>query len=592
MPGPTRNVGAKVVLDGEKEYKQALQDLNTGNRTLASEMKKLQAEFKGNTQSTEYLTKAGELLERRLLQQQDKVAKLREAVAYAAKQYGEASETTQKYIQQLNNAEAAEFELKHAIEENSEALNGEEEEMVGLGDTVEKLADKLGIRLPQGATEALNGMQSLSTGTVAAMAAAAAAVTALYEGIKALHQMTVEYAAKADELMTQSAKTGLSTEFLQAYQYAQELVDVDLDSFTGAMKRLTDKMADARDGNEALQATFQSLGVTITDTADGSLLPAEQVIMQVIDALHEMENTTERNAVASELFGTSYQELNPIIVSGTKTLQEYMEAAKDNYVLTEDQIAVLGELDDQIQLNNNQWEGLKQQIAAQFAPASKEALENFSRLVGAAGNALINSHIIEGVGELFSTLSAMLNPLADLLGAADGAPGRLRPVYEVLHGIAGVIAWINDAANVAIGLLQTMTIVGAPAGLKRIGNALGFGASSGNYSSLQKWEQNRDRVYASANGNYFNSETGMWEGNYGRNAGGTDSWRGGLTWVGEAGPELVNLPRGTQILNAQDSETRVGSVYIGSVVIDAKNVKEFNDIVRMAQAAAVEQMMG
>lgn len=592
MPGPTRNVGAKVVLDGEKEYKQALQDLNTGNRTLASEMKKLQAEFKGNTQSTEYLTKAGELLERRLLQQQDKVAKLREAVAYAAKQYGEASETTQKYIQQLNNAEAAEFELKHAIEENTQALNGEDEEMVGLGDTVEKLADKLGIRLPQGATEALNGMQSLSTGTVAAMAAAAAAVTALYEGIKALHQMTAEYAAKADELMTQSAKTGLSTEFLQAYQYAQELVDVDLDSFTGAMKRLTDKMADARDGNEALQATFQSLGVTITDTADGSLLPAEQVIMQVIDALHEMENTTERNAVASELFGTSYQELNPIIVSGTKTLQEYMEAAKDNYVLTEDQIAVLGELDDQIQLNNNQWEGLKQQIAAQFAPASKEALENFSRLVGAAGNALINSHIIEGVGEIFSTLSAMLNPLADLLGAADGAPGRLRPVYEVLHGIAGVIAWINDAANVAIGMLQTMTIVGAPAGIKRIGNALGFGASSGNYSSLQKWEQNRDRVYASANGNYFNAETGMWEGNYGRNAGGTDSWRGGLTWVGEAGPELVNLPRGTQILSAQDSESRIGTVYIGSVVIDAKNVQEFNDIVRMAQAAAVEQMMG
>ena len=137
MAGPTRNVGAKVVLDGEKEYKQALQELNTGNRTLASEMKKLQAEFKGNTESTEYLTKAGELLERQLLQQQDKVKKLREAVAFSAKEYGEASETTQGYIQQLNNAEAAEFDLKHAIEENAAALSGENKEMVGLGDTVD-----------------------------------------------------------------------------------------------------------------------------------------------------------------------------------------------------------------------------------------------------------------------------------------------------------------------------------------------------------------------------------------------------------------------------------------------------------------------
>ena len=88
MPSTTRRVGARVELDGEKEYKQALRDLNTGNKTLASEMRKLQAEFKGNTESTEYLTKAGELLERKLLQQQDKVKKLQEAVAHAAKEYG------------------------------------------------------------------------------------------------------------------------------------------------------------------------------------------------------------------------------------------------------------------------------------------------------------------------------------------------------------------------------------------------------------------------------------------------------------------------------------------------------------------------
>ena len=37
----TRTIKARVALDGEAEYKQALQELNTGNRTLASEMKKL-----------------------------------------------------------------------------------------------------------------------------------------------------------------------------------------------------------------------------------------------------------------------------------------------------------------------------------------------------------------------------------------------------------------------------------------------------------------------------------------------------------------------------------------------------------------------
>lgn len=34
----------------------------------------------------------------------------------------------------------------------------------------------------------------------------------------------------------------------------------------------------------------------------------------------------------------------------------------------------------------------------------------------------------------------------------------------------------------------------------------------------------------------------------GQNALGTDNWRGGLSWVGEKGPELVNLPMGAQVI--------------------------------------------
>lgn len=703
MAGSSRKVNVEVAISGETKYKQAISELNAANKTMGAELKRLSAEYQGNTDSLDFLTKKGEGLQTMLDQQKEKVAQLQEAVKWAAQQYGEASTKTQSYAAQLANAETSVINLERAIEDNNKAmeqqkfstetfdqqiavlnselqeldselaagadatenfrakqetltaileqqeekyetlcaaldaamnsetateeeinalkiqvnqaataynntsaaiqknsealqqhlakLGMEEQGLTGIGDALSGISNKFGIQLPDAAKSALNGMGSFSTGTVAALGAAAAGVTAMYEGIKALHNMTVEYAAYADDIITKSASTGLSTEFLQAYEYAQNLVDVDLDTFTGAMQRLTDKMADARDGNEALAATFEQLGVSIIDTSDGSLLPAEQVLMQLIDALHNMENETERNAVASDLLGKSYQSLNPLIASGTGDLQEYMEAAKENYVLTEDQIKALGELDDQIQMNNNEWEALKRQIAAQFAPAAKEALENFAKLVTAAGNALIDSGIITGVGEIFTSLSNMLQPLTDLLDTADTAPGRLSPVYEVLHGIAGVIAWINDAANVAIGLIQTLTVVGAPSGLKRIGTALGYGASSGNYSNMQKWEQSGDRFYAAANGNYYNSQTGRWEGNYGRNAGGTDNWRGGLTWVGEAGPELVDLPMGSKILNAQDSK-KMGTVYIGSIVIDAKNVKEFNDIVRMAQTAAVETMMG
>lgn len=717
MAGSSRKVNVEVALSGEAKYKQAISELNAANKTMGAELKRLSAEYQGNSESLDFLTQKGAGLQTMLDQQKEKVTQLQEAVKWAAQQYGEASTKTQGYAAQLASAETSVINLERAIQENNKAmeqqkysteafdqqiavlnselqeldsefaagadatenfrakqetltaileqqeekyktlcaaldaamdsetateeeiaqlkiqvnqaataynntsaaiqrnsealqdhlakLGMEEKGLTGIGDALDGMAGKFGVQIPDAAKTALNGMGSFSTGTVKALGAAAAGVTAMYEGIKALHNMTVSYAAKADDLITKSAMTGLSTEFLQAYEYAQNLVDVDLDTFTGSMQRLTDKMADARDGNEKLAATFEQLGVSIIDTSDGSLRPAEEVIMEVIDALHNMGNETERNAIASDLFGKSYQSLNPLIVSGTETLQGYMEAAKENYNLTENQISALGELDDQIQLNKNQWEGLKQQIAAQFAPASKEALENFSKLVGSAGNALVDSRIIEGTGEIFSYLSAMMQPLSELLDTADSAPGRLSPVYEVLHGIAGVIAWIADAGNTVLGILQGINVFGGLSGMKagweRVGIAQGYGASSGNYSNLQKWQgavsgyvgnggQNMVGYgYDASSGRYYDLETGNYYfGSF--NAGGTDNWRGGLTWVGENGPELVSLPRGSRIHNAQESKQMTG-VTNWYVTIDAKNVKEFNDIVRMAQMARILDRM-
>lgn len=70
---------------------------------------------------------------------------------------------------------------------------------------------------------------------------------------------------------------------------------------------------------------------------------------------------------------------------------------------------------------------------------------------------------------------------------------------------------------------------------------------------------------------------------YGWNAPGTRNWRGGLTWVGENGPELVNLPRGSSVTSAQESRMAGGDTF--NITISAKDVREFNDVVEMAKTA-------
>lgn len=571
-----RTLTARVELDGEKQYKDALKELNTGNATLRTEMQKLQAEYKNNGESAEFLTKKSELLERQLLQQHDKVETLRQAVANAAKAYGESDTKTQKWIQQLNKAEAEEFNLKNQLDDTNNALQSQGEEMVGLGDTVSDLSEKFGITLPTGIKEALNNVEGFSAGTVAALGIAAAAVAALVKAFTELNEMTLKVAADADEILSQSAITGVPTEMLQAWEYAAPLIDTDVGTITGAMTKLTKAMGEAQGGSESAQAKFAELGISIEDSS-GHLRSSDEVLMDVIDALGQMESGTERDATAMELLGKNAQELNPLINAGSQAIEKYADEAHAlGYVLDNDQIAKLGAVDDAYQKLQLTQEAVRKQLAAEFAPASQAAMELFADVVRKAGEALVNSHLIGNLADIFKTLIDIARSVGEFLDSIPGFKSGFDQLSAALRGVAILFATIADTMKVIIGLMPSMW------GSGMLKEGLGFGT---NQSNLQRV------LYGSpeSNGNYYNEATGMWEGNYGRNATGNDAWRGGLTWVGEAGPELVALPGGSQIYNAQDSRNMGGDTFY--ITIDAKSVKEFNDIVEMAQSARVRQRM-
>jgi hypothetical protein len=568
----TRTVKARVELDGEKEYKQALSELNQGNKVLASELKKLQAEYKGNAESTEFLTKKGDLLQRQLQQQQDKVSKLREALQASAEKYGEADKRTQDWIIKLNNAEAAQYDLEHAIEENNNALTGQNDKMIGLGDTVDSVASKLGIKIPDGAKKALNGIDGLSAGTVVKMAAAAGAIAAVVKVVKELHDTTVQVAADVDQLLTDSMTTGLSTRTLQELEYAENLIDVSVNTITGSLTKLTKNMASANEENAAMAQSFANLGVSITNEVDGSLRPAEDVFYDIIDVLGQFDNETERDAVAMELFGKSAQELNPLIIQGSGALKEYAAEAQNlGYILNDEELAALGAVDDAYQRMQLTIDAAKKQIAADFAPASEAAMKLFSDAVTKAVEVLERSGMIENLAIIIQSLIDIIRSIGDIVASIPGFKSGIETATNALSGLAMVCAAIADVADIVAGLLTL--------DFSRVGTALGLGYGSGNANNVQRARMRQEGYLE------------QYDSFYGHNATGNDSWRGGLTWVGEAGPELVKLPQGSQIYNNQDSRS-VGGVHIDTVVIDAKNVKDFNNVVRVFNDFRVVQRMG
>lgn len=629
----TRTVKARVELDGERQYKQALSELQKGNQVLSSEMRRLQSEYKGNTESTEFLTKKGELLERQLLQQKDKVETLRQALQNSAREYGESAAATQEWQIKLNNAEAAQYDLEHAIEENNQALNQQNQGMEqtenvsnGLSVSVQDLASQFGVKLPAGLDKALGGMKGFSVGSVAAIAGVVVVVKALIDAEKKLIELTKESAANADEILTMSKVTGLDTRTIQEMQYAAELVDVSFDTIKGSLTKLKNAQQDARDGNAKLSETFKSLGVEITN-ADGSLRNSEDVFYDMLDALREIDNQTERDTIAMDVFGKKAEDLNPIIEQGSAGMRAYAKEAENaNYVIGEEGLEALAAVDDAYQRMQKTQDSVKNQIAVEMAPTVEKFYTSWGNLMESAGKALVDSGIIDGLGQILDAVSGLFEGVNQIIGVTlPGAEEGMKKIYPVLSTIGALLASMADAIDV----IKSLNIVGIVNG--DLWNALGLGYGSGHANHYQTWRMQQEGTYdqyqsyyqnkwesestqnrqthssgasgsfsatpsSSPSGNvFYDSRTGKW---YDKDTGwevpghaaGSPNWRGGLTWVGENGPELVNLPRGSQILNAQDSRNAGGTVF--NITIPAKDIKEFNDIVRIAESAAILARMG
>lgn len=544
------NIRTRFVAEGEKEYRQALGNINGSLNILNAESKRLQEQFKGNEDSLEALTATnknlnkivGELTKKQELQQ-EQLKKLTEA-------YGENDARTMRMAKAVKDTEAALLKQKRALEESKDAVEnfGQEESKAeentqDLGDALNDIGGKFGISLPKEMTNTLNGMLKIDTQTLVMIGTFAALAAAVVEAEKALISLTIESAAYADEILTQSVVTGLSAEALQEYQYAAELVDVSLDTLTSSQAKMIRSMDAARRGSKEQAEAFDKLGISVQN-ADGTLRDAQDVFGDAIDALGAISNETERDAIAMTIFGRSARDLNPLIKAGSDGLRELTQEAHDvGYVMGEEALDALGAVDDQLQRMNRSGEALKNQIAVGMAPAVENLMKKGTDLFVRLQEAAEGSGILEVFGALLDVVSA-LEPLFDVLfgTAEDGVP-----VLQTLALALGVLA---DALTIVANTIAIVIEL-----FKQLFNLIsGKGFDD---SNLTRYGENIAKVFSNE-GASARAWSGGFGRNIGRNADGTDYWPGGLTWVGERGPELVSLPQGSRVYSAEDSR-RMGS---------------------------------
>lgn len=229
---------------------------------------------------------------------------------------------------------------------------------------------------------------TIATGT-------AAATTAMIAGTK-------QAASYGDNIDKMSQKLGLSAESYQKWDYVLGQAGASIDSMQTGLKTLTNKLDDAKNGSADAQKMFSSLGLSLEDI---STMSREDIFEQVIYGFQGMADSTERAALANDLFGRSGQELTPLFNAATEETKGLMQAAEDlGFVMSDEAVKSSAEFQDSLDTLQRTVGGLKRGIVGDFMPSLTTVMDGLT--------ALFSGNSEEGIGMVSTGVQQMVDDIS------------------------------------------------------------------------------------------------------------------------------------------------------------------------------------
>lgn len=283
-----------------------------------------------------------------------------------------------------------------------------------------------------------------------ALSAAAAGALAGLVGL------AVKAGQTADEWAELSQKIGLSTDTIQKFQYASDRIDVEFSAITGAITRMKGNLDSAAD-------TFDSIGVKVKNQRR-DYRDIESIFFDTVRALSRIENETERDTVAMDLFGKKANELAGIIDDGGKKLQELgQEAESLGLIVSEEDIENLNEFNDTL-------DGMKAQIKAALVQLAIPVMEELRPIIAAVANAVkkVASELANANPVIIKIVSVILLVIA-----------AISPVASLIANVSLALLGLSVAGPMAAaGLSSLLPYVALIAALAVAGAALGYAIGS------------------------------------------------------------------------------------------------------------------
>lgn len=209
------NFGLKIGVEGEKEFKKALSEINQSFKVLGSEMKLVASQFDKQDKSVEALSARNTVLNKEIETQKQKIETLRSALENAASSFGENDRRTQSWQIQLNNAEAALNNMERELSENEKAIDEMSDGMEDAEDSTEDFSDELddAADTADDAGGRFEKLGSIAKGIGVVLAAAVVAIGAAVAGAAGkINDCVNVYAEFEDSMLQVAATMGITQE--------------------------------------------------------------------------------------------------------------------------------------------------------------------------------------------------------------------------------------------------------------------------------------------------------------------------------------------------------------------------------------------
>lgn len=398
--------GITVVLGGDTTgLNKALSGTNKEIKSTQAQLKDVERLLKLDPTNTKLLEQRQRLLSEAVGETRTKLTALKEAEKQVQEQFKKGEISQQQYDalqREIIETENQLNKLESAANQSNAALN----KFSAVADNISGGAQKV--------ADATRGIS---------VAAGGAAVGML--------GMAVSAGAAADDINTLAKQSGFGTDEIQKWQYAADRMDVSVETIISSARKMKKNMVST---SKDTIAAWEELGVAVTDS-NGELRDSTTVFYEAVDALAKVENETQRDTLAMQLFGKSADEMAGIIDDGGTALKEMgAEAEASGLILSQDAL-------DGANAFNDGLDTLKAKAQQAFFSSGAALAENLLPLLDT---------LVEKLSVALSWIASLDGETITMIGTVLLAVAAISPIAGIISKITGSIQLVTQAINFLI----------------------------------------------------------------------------------------------------------------------------------------------